>query len=64
MAAKTGPIEFLRQTKVELARVNWPTRQETVRLATLVVIVTLITAAYLGILDAAFTKLMADIVNK
>lgn len=64
MAAKTGPIEFLRQTRVELARVNWPTRQETIRLAGMVIIVTLLTAAYLGVLDTAFTKLMANIVNK
>jgi len=54
-------LEFLRQTKVELGLVKWPSRQETIRLTSLVVVITLITSFYLGLLDALFTNLFTNI---
>lgn len=29
MAAKTGPLEFIKQVKSEAKKVTWPTRKET-----------------------------------
>lgn len=64
MATKNIPtgdnsvIAFLRQVKTELKKVDWPSREETIRLTTIVVIVSVIVGAYLGSLDFLFTKLM------
>lgn len=60
----TGPVEFIREVKVELASVKWPTRQETIRLTLLVIFVSLFVALYIGGLDLAFTALISRIINR
>ena len=42
---------FLREVKTETKRVNWPTREETIRYTLIVLGVSLVVAAYLGGLD-------------
>ena len=49
---------FLQESKQELLRVNWPSRQETMRLTLVVVAVSLLVAIFLGALDFAFTQLL------
>jgi preprotein translocase subunit SecE len=56
-------LEFLRQTRVELGLVKWPTRQETVKLTGLVISISLITSLYLGALDALFTNIFANLIK-
>ena len=46
---------FLKDVKLELGRVNWPTRQQTTRHTVAVIILSLVIAAFLGALDFAFT---------
>lgn len=45
----------------ELKKVTWPTRKETIRLTIVVVIVSLITAFYIGIIDVLLAKGLAII---
>ncbi len=45
---------FLQESRKEFNRVNWPTAGETVRLTGIVVVMSLITAAFLGFFDLAF----------
>ncbi len=40
----------------ELKKVSWPTKKETVRLTTIVIIVTLIIGLYIGIIDILLAK--------
>lgn len=40
----------------ELKKVSWPTRKETVRLTTIVIVVSLIIGFYIGIIDILLTK--------
>ncbi|GAB4219259.1 MAG: hypothetical protein Fur009_4520 [Candidatus Microgenomates bacterium] len=40
----------------ELKKVTWPTRQETIRLTTIVIIVSLIIGLYIGIIDILLAK--------
>jgi len=47
----TKVITFLKEVKTETKRVNWPTREETIRYTLIVVGVSLAVAAYLGGLD-------------
>jgi preprotein translocase subunit SecE len=49
---------FLKEVKLEMKKVNWPTRETTIRYTLIVVGVSLIVAIYLGGLDILFTALL------
>jgi preprotein translocase subunit SecE len=51
-------INFLKEVQIELKKVNWPTRQETIRYTLIVVTVSFVIAAFLGALDFVFTFLL------
>lgn len=56
-----NPIDFLKETRVELQKVIWPTRQETTRLTVIVIIVTIIVGFFVVGVDfvlAALLKLL------
>ncbi len=46
---------FFKEAFQELKRVNWPTRQETVKLTAIVIGASLLMAAFLGVLDFIFS---------
>ena len=50
--------EYVKDTRAEMAHVNWPTRQQTVRFTVMVIIVSLVVAALLGLSDFVFSKLL------
>ncbi len=54
----TAILTFLREAKVELSRVNWPSQKEVIRYTVLVVIISLAVAAFLGSLDFLFSFLV------
>jgi len=49
---------YLKETKVEMKKVNWPTRQEAIRLTAVVIIVSLAVSVVLGGFDFMFTTLL------
>jgi len=49
---------YIKDTRAEMAHVNWPTRQQTIRFTTLVIAVSIITAAILGLSDFVFSRLL------
>ena len=51
-------IEFLKDVRVELKKVSWPARQETVKLTGVVILMSVIVAAFLGLLDFGFVTLL------
>ncbi len=55
----TTPVIFLKEVNEELKKVVWPTRDEIIRLTTVVLIVSLIVGLYLGGLDFILTKILA-----
>jgi preprotein translocase subunit SecE len=55
-------IAFVRQVRDEMNQVTWPTKDQTIRLTTIVIVVTVVVGAYLGALDYLFTKLMGLII--
>jgi preprotein translocase subunit SecE len=63
--AKKGNIvvRFLRETRSELRKVVWPTRREALNMTAIVLGVTLVMAAALGMIDWLFTKLFALVVR-
>lgn len=58
-----NPVKFIQQTKDELKKVTWPTREKTIRLTGVVIIVSLIVSTYLGALDLGFNELLKIVIN-
>lgn len=52
------PVQFFEETRSELQKVTWPTRQEVMRLTFVVIAISLIVGLYIGGLDFVFTKLL------
>ena len=51
-------VEFLKEVKVELKKVTWPTRKQTTGTTVVVIIFVFIVAAFLGIFDLGLSKLV------
>jgi preprotein translocase subunit SecE len=63
--AKTGPpnffqkaMDFLREVKVELKKVTWPTRKQTTGTTIVVIIFIFVIATFLGLFDFGLSKLV------
>jgi preprotein translocase subunit SecE len=50
-------IKYLKETRAELKKVNWPSRQEATNLTLIIIIVTTFMALLLGLIDYIFAKL-------
>ncbi|MAF20781.1 MAG: preprotein translocase subunit SecE [Parcubacteria group bacterium] len=55
-------IKFLKEVRLELKRVTWPTRQDTIKHTLLVIGLTLAVAAFLGGLDFLFGWLLNEFI--
>jgi len=53
-------INYIKASIEELKKVTWPTKKETYRYTVLVIVVSLVVAAYLGGLDYLFTLGLRD----
>lgn len=52
--------QFVREAYAEMKKVKWPTRQQTIHYTIVVIVIALITAAYIGILDYVFSSLVKN----
>jgi preprotein translocase subunit SecE len=48
-------VHFLKETRIELRKVVWPTRQETIKTTGIIMVAVVIVAIFLWIVDAFFT---------
>jgi preprotein translocase subunit SecE len=55
--------QFLREAKVELKKVKWPTRKELLASTAVVIVLVLVIAFYLGLVDFALIKIIKGIVG-
>lgn len=60
----TTPVNFLKETRDELKKVVWPTRDEVIRLTGVVILVSVIVGLFLGGADFILTKLIGLLVLK
>lgn len=51
---RPGPAEFMIMTESEMRKVNWPTRKTVMNATKVVIVMTLLMAAILGVVDAGF----------
>lgn len=63
MREQNALVRYFRETRAELAKVSWPTRQEAVSLTVAVLIVVTVMSAFLGGLDFLFSRLFALILG-
>jgi preprotein translocase subunit SecE len=56
-------IKYLKETRAELRKVNWPSRQEALNLTLIVVAFTIFMAALLGIIDYIFALVFGLIIR-
>ena len=61
ITAKIG--QFLREAKVELKKVKWPTRKELLASTSVVIVLTLLVAFYLGLVDFGLIKIIRNVVG-
>ncbi len=57
-------LQFIKESRAELAKVNWPTRQQTIKFTGLVIGVSLGVAIFLGALDYLFENLLRTFIIK
>ena len=50
--------QFLREVRVELGKVTWPTRKDTIASTSIVLVIVFLIAAFLGIVDLGLSKIM------
>ncbi len=58
---KGGPAQFVREVITELKKVNWPTREETIKLTLAVIFISVAVGAFIGGLDALLVKITASL---
>ncbi|OGC92076.1 preprotein translocase subunit SecE [Candidatus Amesbacteria bacterium RIFCSPLOWO2_01_FULL_49_25] len=58
-----NPISYLRESYSELKLVHWPSRQETLKLTLVVIVISVLVASYVGALDLTFTKTLSLIIK-
>ncbi|MBN1979130.1 MAG: preprotein translocase subunit SecE [Anaerolineae bacterium] len=57
-------MRYLRDTRAELRKVRWPTRQEAWGLTRIVLVVTVAMALFMGLLDYLFSLELSGLVGK
>ncbi len=50
--------QFFREVRVELKKVTWPTRKETIASTSVVLVTVFLVAFYLGIVDLGLSRLI------
>ena len=56
-------IQFLREVKVELKKVTWPTRKQTIGSTVVVLILVMILSLFLGTVDIGLSSLISTVLN-
>ncbi|OIP78266.1 MAG: preprotein translocase subunit SecE [Parcubacteria group bacterium CG2_30_44_11] len=55
--------DYLRDTKAELKHVSWPTQRQATMYTALVIIISGVTAVFVGIFDHFFTKALDFLIH-
>lgn len=59
-----NPVSYIQEVTSELKKVSWPTRQQTINMTILVVVVCTIVALYLTGVDLVLNKLITNIISR
>ena len=56
-------IEFLKEARLELKKVSWPTRKEIISATTLVIVLSIAAGLFLGLLDVIFFRTVYGLIH-
>jgi preprotein translocase subunit SecE len=56
-------LQFLKEVRMELKKVTWPTKKQTVSSTVVVIVLTMILSAFLGMVDAGLSGLIRVVLN-
>ena len=56
-------IQFLKEVRVELAKVVWPSRREALKITGIVILFSVFVAVFLGLVDFGLAKLIGTLVG-
>ncbi len=56
-------MQFFEESKVEIKKVVWPTRKETITTCIAVLVVSVVIALYLGVVDLALGKIVEVVLS-
>ena len=59
----TSPAQFIRQVKQEVAKITWPTRADTLRGTFVVIVVSVMLAAFLLCVDLFFARIVGFVIG-
>lgn len=51
-------IDYLRDTKAELRHVSWPTKKQAINYTVIVLVISIGTGIFLGVLDFGFAQIL------
>jgi preprotein translocase subunit SecE len=60
---RAGVRQFLKEVRLELKKVDWPTRRELVSYTIVVLVTLIVTTAYVAGLDFVFSKAILDLLS-
>jgi len=63
-AFNANPLQFIKEVQQELKKVTWPTREETIKLTGVVIVISLLVAFFIGGLDATLLKLTSTLYRR
>ena len=55
--------QFLREFKIEMKKVTWPTRKETISSTMIVIVMVLLISMYLGVVDMVLSRAIAYVLS-
>jgi len=58
-----NPIQFIKEARVEMSKVVWPTKKDVVRITINVVVLSLLMAAFLGLVDYGLLTLVENFIK-
>ena len=61
---KVAPIQFIKEVKSELTKVNWPSREETIKLTVVVIALSVLVGVFIGITDSIFLNITTILFKK
>ena len=61
---RATPRQFLHEVNVEMRKVAWPTRSETINYSIIVLVAIVVLTAFIGLLDYAFGNFVLKLYNE
>jgi preprotein translocase subunit SecE len=56
-------VRYFKETRAELRKVSWPSREEAINLTVIVMTVTIAMATFLGVVDFLFSRLFSLLIR-